>query len=79
MLRAYLFEAANVMLIRTKQTSALKTWGMEIAARSRGKKGARHDYSEAGEDSAPDLVRWNIIQAVYKTGKVKIQNRPDKG
>ena len=38
MLRTYLFEAANVVLTRTKQTCALKTWGMEITARSGGKK-----------------------------------------
>ena len=38
MLRTHLFEAANVMLTRTKKTCALKTWGMEIAARSGGKK-----------------------------------------
>lgn len=38
MLRTYLFEAANVVLTRTKQNGSLKTWGMAIAARSGGKK-----------------------------------------
>jgi len=38
MLRTYLFEAANVVLTRTKQNCSLKTWGMAIAARSGGKK-----------------------------------------
>ncbi len=38
MLRTYLFEAANVVLTRTKQTCSLKAWGMAIAARSGGKK-----------------------------------------
>ncbi len=38
MLRTYLFEAANVVLTRTKQTCSLKKWGMAIAARSGGKK-----------------------------------------
>jgi len=37
-LRTYLFEAANVVLTRTKQACDLKTWGMEVAARSGGKK-----------------------------------------
>jgi len=38
MLRTYLFEAAGVLLTRTKQTCFLKAWGMAIAARSGGKK-----------------------------------------
>lgn len=38
MLRTYLFEAAGVLLTRTKQTCSLKAWGMAIAARSGGKK-----------------------------------------
>nr|WP_320144145.1 IS110 family transposase [uncultured Cohaesibacter sp.] len=38
MLRSYLFEAANVVLTRTKHTCSLKEWGMEIAGRSGGKK-----------------------------------------
>ncbi len=38
MLRTYLFEAANVVLTRTKQSCSLKEWGMAIAARSGGKK-----------------------------------------
>ncbi len=38
MLRTYLFEAAGVLLTRTKETCSLKKWGMAIAARSGGKK-----------------------------------------
>ncbi|NNF77129.1 MAG: IS110 family transposase [Rhizobiales bacterium] len=38
LLRTYLFEAANVVLTRTKQSCDLKTWGMKVAARSGGKK-----------------------------------------
>jgi transposase len=34
MLRSYLFEAANVLLIRVAKWSALKAWGMRIAKRS---------------------------------------------
>jgi transposase len=38
MLRTYLFEAAGVLLTRTKQSCSLKAWGTAIAARSGGKK-----------------------------------------
>ena len=34
MLRSYLFEAANVLLTRIGQWSALKAWGMRLAKRN---------------------------------------------
>jgi transposase len=33
LLRAYLFEAATVLLYRTKKWSSLKAWGMKLARR----------------------------------------------
>jgi transposase len=33
LLRAYLFEAATVLLYRTKKCSSLKAWGMRLAKR----------------------------------------------
>jgi transposase len=33
MLRTYLFEAANVLLHRTKRWSCLKAWGVRLAKR----------------------------------------------
>jgi transposase len=33
LLRTYLFEAATVLLHRTKRASSLKTWGMKLAKR----------------------------------------------
>jgi hypothetical protein len=38
MLRSYLFEAAGVVLARTKSFSTLKAWGLRIKKRSGGKK-----------------------------------------
>jgi transposase len=34
LLRTYLFEAATVLLYRTKKWSSLKAWGMKLAKRS---------------------------------------------
>ena len=34
MLRMYLYEAANVLLMRVPKWSALKAWGLRIAKRS---------------------------------------------
>ena len=38
MLRAYLFEAATVLLHRTKKWCSLKAWGMKLAKRTGMKK-----------------------------------------
>jgi len=38
MLRMYLFEAAGVLLSRTKATCSLKAWDLKVVARSGGKK-----------------------------------------
>jgi transposase len=34
MLRSYLYEAANVVLIRVAKLSALKAWGIRVAKRT---------------------------------------------
>jgi transposase len=41
MVRAMLYEAANVLLSRTMRFSALKRWGLAVAKRRRGMKRAK--------------------------------------
>jgi transposase len=38
LMRSYLFEAANIMLTRTRQTNSLKSWGAKLAKRAGFKK-----------------------------------------
>jgi transposase len=38
LLRTYLFEAANVLIHRTKRWAALKAWGMQLSKRIGAKK-----------------------------------------
>lgn len=37
-MRSYLYEAANIMLTRTRQSNPLKLWGMKLAKRAGFKK-----------------------------------------
>src|SRR5471032_681314 len=50
MMRAMLYEAAHIMLVRTNKWSWLKAWGMQIARRPRDEKGDRGAGTPVGRD-----------------------------
>src|SRR6516225_4734487 len=63
MSRIYLYEAANVVLTRIAQWSALKSWGIRIA-----KRGSLRKAKVARRHSAPHVGRRHRVQPVIKGG-----------
>jgi hypothetical protein len=63
MMRAMLYEAAQILLVRTSKWSWLKAWAMKIA-RHRGVKGDRGLGTPAGFDHAPHLGRRHRVPLV---------------
>jgi transposase len=62
LLRTYLFEAATVLLYRTKKWSSLKAWGMKLAKADRHEEGKGRHRSEDRCSSALHLGRWHIVR-----------------
>ena len=58
MMRALLYEAAQVMITRVKKWSSLKAWAMNVARTTRTKEGDRCAGSPTGCHHASHLGRW---------------------
>ena len=67
LLRTYLFEAATVLLYRTKKWPSLRTWGMTLAKRVGMKKASRHRTEDRGYSSL-HLGRWHLVRMGTKDG-----------
>lgn len=61
LLRSYLFEAATVLLYRTKKWSSLKVWGMKLAKRI-GVKKARVAIARNRRHPSLHLGRWHLVR-----------------
>jgi transposase len=62
LLRTYLFEAATVLLYRTKKWSSLKAWGLRLAKRIGLNKAKGRHRPEDRRDPPLHLGRWNIVR-----------------
>ena len=62
LLRTYLFEAATVLLYRTKKWSSLKAWGMKLAKRIGMKKAKVAIARKIAVDSPLHLGRRHIVR-----------------
>jgi len=54
-MRAMLYEAAQILLVRSTKWSWLKAWAMKIARRRGGEEGDRRPGASTGPDHAPHL------------------------
>jgi transposase len=61
-MRTYLFEAATVLLYRTKKWSSLKAWGMKLAKRIGMKKGESGHCTQNSRDPSWHLGQWDFVR-----------------
>lgn len=66
--RNALFAAATVMLSRSHQWTAIKSWGMRLAKRSSLKKAKIAAGAEARRHYASDVARWNALPVDGRRG-----------
>ena len=77
LLRSYLYEAASVLLHRTKRWSGLKAWGMRLAKRIGMKRKERKRRSRARARSRSSLHCIWVDGTTFEWGHAKSRLTPD--